>query len=172
IQGAAGNVAGPLQGPVTQALVSLLTPYLTSRVEAALARIAAKELPGILATTLGQLQATATVRGAAFDLEADVTALDVSPAALGVSLAGNVSAPLAPGHAPAPGSLAVAGPPPALGAGREIAIAVSPDLLARATTVAWQAGALDLDLDQASWRQLGANLPALDVAGLAAAVPE
>jgi hypothetical protein len=72
----------------------------------------------------------------------------------------------------APGYLAVGGPPPVLGAGNALALAVSPGLLAKMTTVAWQSGAMNIDLDAATWGTLGAGLPSLDVAGFSQLVPE
>jgi hypothetical protein len=59
-----------------------------------------------------------------------------------------------------------------LAAGRDVALAISPDFLSKATTVGWQSGAMNADVDAAAWAQLGPGLPALDAAGFAQVVPE
>jgi hypothetical protein len=174
LQGTTLTLTGPVQGPVASFVLSLVQQTLVARVEAALSRFVAASLTRVLDAHLASvlMPSPVSLGGATFTFASSVTGFDVDARAAVVTAAIDVTAPVGTGMSPAPGFPAGAGPPPVLGPGSMVTLALSPELLAKGTTVAWQSGAMNQDVDASAWAQLGPSLPPLDVSGFSQLVPE
>jgi hypothetical protein len=169
LQGTTFRLVGGLQGPVASLALSLAQQPLVDAVQSGLSNVLATRLPAVLAAKLAALAnpAPLVTNGVAIAFSGSLTSFDVSPSGSVLAATGDVLP-----AASVAGSPEIAGPAPVLGAGPGVTVALSPDLLARATTAAWGAGVLDLDLDAAAWSALGGGLPPLTVQGFSALVPE
>lgn len=174
LRGTAFAVQGPASGPVASSALALVQQRLTSVLETALSQVLESSLPSILECELAKVTSPPPTRigGVAFTFSATPARFDVSPSAAVLVADGDVTAPVGTGMTAAPGFLTGAGPTPVLGPGRGLSVAISPELLSKATTVAWQSGALNLDVDARAWAQLGAGLPPLDARGFSQLLPE
>jgi hypothetical protein len=174
LRGATFTVRGPLQGPIASAALSLLQQQLTAAIESAIADILERDLAKVLQGELAKVTSPSpvSVGGATFTISGEPSGLDLDPTGAVLAARVDVVAPVGSGVTPPPGWLSGAGPAPLLGPGRALAISISPELFSKATAVAWQSGAMDVDVDGKAWAGLAPGLPPLDVQGFSRIVPE
>lgn len=159
-----------VKSAIPNLLAQLLKKKIESVLEAQLAGVLDRKIPKLLDRELAALATPQqiTVNGAALDFSARLTRASVTPAGCTIS----VAADAAPSSSGAAGEFVARGAqPPFLGGAPKAAkLAISQDLLSKALTTLWRAGALDMEI-RGTGGASSSGLP-LDGAALAKLVPE